>query len=220
MSPEARSPAELFRPLPWAERLFVRARMRTAPLGPLAARAPAGRIADIGCGHGALVALLATQGAERRVVGVDPDPRKVEWARASVGRLPNVELRVGTAESLASEAEGSFDAVAVADVLYLLPVEGWEAFLGACRRLLRPGGVLLLKEAEADGSWRHLKCLAQEAVMVRLLRRTHSSGGLQFQPRGFTQALLERVGFGAVTTQSLARGYTTPHVLFEARSPG
>lgn len=192
--------------------------MLTAPLADLAGRMPDGAILDVGCGHGALVALLATgRPRDRRVTGVDPDPRKIAWARASVGRLPNVDLCLGTAERLVAERAGTFDAVAVADVMYLLPTGLWENFLRAALTLLRPGGRLFLKEAEGDRSWRHLKCVLQELAMVHLLRRTRSSGGLGLAPRAFTEALLRKVGFEEVRSTSMSAGYTTPHLLIEAR---
>jgi SAM-dependent methyltransferase len=208
-----------FAPLPFSERLFVAARLLSAPLAQVASRVPAGPVVDIGCGHGVLISLLANARPDRRVLGIDPDPRKIAWAKASVGRLENVELRVGPVDALSPDLAASFESAVIADVLYLLPFEGWEAFLVATLRLLRPGGLLLLKEAEADRSWRHLKCVAQEWVMVRGLRRTRTSGGLQFRPRAFTADLLRKAGFEHVRATPLARGYTTPHVLFEARRP-
>ena len=214
---EQRRALEAFAPLPLPERLFVRGRMFSAPLVEVASRVSGASVLDVGCGHGAMVALLAAERPERRVLGIDPDPRKIAWATASVGRLPNVELRIATVEALAPELDASFDAAVISDVLYLLPIERWGAFLEATGRLLRPGGTLLLKEAEGDRSWRHLKCVAQEVLMVRVLRRTLGSGGLVLRPRAFTEALLEGAGFEEVRITSLARGYTTPHVLFEAR---
>jgi 2-polyprenyl-6-hydroxyphenyl methylase/3-demethylubiquinone-9 3-methyltransferase len=79
--------------------------------------------------------------------------------------------------------------------------------------------VLLLQESEADRSWRHLKTIVQEFVMVRVLRRTRSSGGLHLKPRSFTEALLRRAGFEGVRSTTMSAGYTTPHVLIEARRP-
>lgn len=210
----APTPLSLYRTLPLRERLFVRARWSSAPLEAMAARAPAGRLADVGCGHGLLAAALAQGRPDRHVIGVDPDERKIARARQALGPLPNVELRVGTVESLLPGCAGALDAVLVADVMYLLPAAEWPPFLGACRRLLRPGGLLLLKEAEADGSWRYWKCLLQEEVMVRVLRKTRSSGGLGFRPRAHTEALLREQGFTLRETVGASGGYTTPHVLF------
>lgn len=213
-----KSPLSLYRNLPLRERLFVRARWSSAPLAAVAARAPAGRLADVGCGHGLLAAALVQDRADRHVTGVDPDERKIARAREALGALPGVELRVGTVDALLPELAGALDGVVVADVMYLLPAADWPAFLGACRRLLRPGGLLLLKEAEANGSWKYWKCLLQEEVMVRLLRRTRSSGGLGFHPRAHLESLLREQGFSLRETADVSAGYTTPHVLFVAES--
>jgi 2-polyprenyl-3-methyl-5-hydroxy-6-metoxy-1,4-benzoquinol methylase len=207
---------QVFSPLPLKERLFVRARLFSAPLAELANRCPEGSILDVGCGHGALIALLARDHPSRKIVGIDPDERKIAWAKSGPGILRNVSLRRAAVEDLLPEMESQFDAVVVADVLYLLPVEQWGNFAAACRRLLKPSGLLLLKEAEANGSWKHFKCLAQEQVMVRLLGRTQSSGGLSLKPRQFTEGLLKQNGFAVKEVVDLSRGYTTPHVLFLA----
>lgn len=217
MPPETQASLSLFRPLPLPERLWVRGRLFTAPLEAVAREVPPGRVADVGCGHGLLTALLAHGREDRRVLGVDPDARKVAWARQSVGALPNVELRTGTVEDLDPARDGGLDAVVVADVLYLLPRARWAGFLAACCRLLRPGGRLVLKEVEADGSWKQAKALAQEALVVHLLRRTRSSGGLGLLPRGEMEGLLAAQGLLPERTVALGRGYTTPHVLYVAK---
>lgn len=205
-----------FASLPLAERLFVHARLFSAPLEAMAAEAKGRRLADIGCGHGVLVSLLAVGFPDREVWGVDPDARKIDWAQRSIGRFPNVRLEVGTVEALAAKAPRSFDTLFVADVLYLLPPAQWPAFLRACRALLVDGGRLVLKEAEDDGSWRVKKALWQEQLMVRVLRRTRESGAIGFEPRATTERALEETGFSRIESRSLARGYTTPHVLFVA----
>lgn len=200
----------LFDSLPLTERLFVRARLASAPLEELAAQTPHGHVVDLGCGHGLLTALLAAD-TQRTVLGIDTDERKIELARHSAGRLPNVTFRVATPEQLGERAE--FDAAVIADVLYLLPLPHWRSFLTAAHRLLKPRGQLLLKEAEADGSWRHRKTLLQEAVMVKLLGKTRDSGGLAFQTRDTLEAEVKAAGFSIKTITSMGAGYTTPHVL-------
>jgi cyclopropane fatty-acyl-phospholipid synthase-like methyltransferase len=213
-----RAGLEVFDALPLKERLFVRGRLASAPLHELAARAEGPMLLDVGCGHGALVALLAAGRPDRRVVGIDPDARKTDWAQRSVGRCDNVEILACTIEALAAERAGAFDTVLVADVLYLLEPAAWLPFLGAAHALLKPGGRLVLKEAEDDGSWRVAKALWQERLMVHLLRRTRSSGAVGFAPRAVLIDALSRARFKIEETVSLARGYSTPHVLFSARA--
>ncbi|WP_426753891.1 class I SAM-dependent methyltransferase [Myxococcus sp. Y35] len=207
--------------LPVAERFHVHARAFSAPLLALAARTPGGRVADIGCGHGLLTALLALADPRRAVHGVDPDPRKVAWARRALAGQPNVRIAEGTVEeTLAREPPGGFDAAVVCDVLYLLPESKWPGFLSTVHGLLRPGGRLLLKEVEGDGSWKHRKALAQEWVMVSLLGRTKASGGMALKPRGSLTRYLEDAGFAVREVVDLGAGYTTPHVLYVAERRG
>jgi 2-polyprenyl-6-hydroxyphenyl methylase/3-demethylubiquinone-9 3-methyltransferase len=165
-----------------------------------------------------LLALLAVEHPERRVVGIDPDERKIDWAKRSVGRCPNVETVCSTIETLAVERPGEFDTVLVADVLYLLDAAAWRPFLAAAHELLAPGGRLVLKEAEDDGSWRVAKALWQERLMVHLLRRTHSSGAVGFAPRAVLENAVREAQFSLEETLSLASGYSTPHVLITARA--
>jgi SAM-dependent methyltransferase len=209
-----------FRPLPLKERLFVRARLASAPLEEVAKRVPPGRVAEIGCGHGLLTALIAVDRPRSAVVAVDPDPRKIAWALVGPGRLANVRLLNGSIDDLLAAEPASFDSVVVADVLYLLRVERWPGFLRSARALLKPGGHLLLKEAEADGSWKHRKALWQERAMVSLLRRTRGSGGLGFQPREAMTRLLAEAGFALEETVELGRGFGTPHLLYVAAREG
>lgn len=215
---QAAEPAILarFDVLPWVERLFVRWRARTAPLQEIARLVPPGRIAEVGCGHGLLTALLAGERPDRTVIGIDPDPRKISSARKALSSLPNVRFEVGYIAELAEQSKGSFDAVVVADVLYLLPVGAWPDFLQCARKMLRPGGRLFLKEAVADLSWKHKKAIAQEQLVVRILHRTRSSGGLAFQPRERMELFLAQSGFSLDSTLDLSKGYSTPHVLFIA----
>ena len=205
-----------FAGLPVRERLHVLARDFSAPMREVARRVPQqGEVLDVGSGHGLMESLLAAPG--RSLTGIDPDPLKVQWASRALGGTPSLHLEVARIEDLAERRPGAFAAVVVCDVLYLLPPERWLHFLQSAQRLLGPGGVLLLKEAEADGSWRHLKCLAQEWVMVHALRRTHGSGGLHLKSRDDMRALLGAAGFEVDDVVDLSERFTTPHVLYVAR---
>ncbi|NRD43106.1 class I SAM-dependent methyltransferase [Corallococcus sp. AB004] len=209
---------ELYAHLPASERFHVHARASSAPLLAVASRLPAGTVADIGCGHGLLSAVMALAMPERRVLGVDLDERKVHWAKQALSGLPNVTLDVGSVEELARTQPHTLDAVVVCDVLYLLPDERWPGFLQSVRGLLKPGGRFLLKEVEGDRSWKHAKALAQEWVMVSLLGRTKASGGMVLKPRVDGVRLLRDAGFEVREVVGLGAGYTTPHLLYDAEA--
>jgi hypothetical protein len=78
----------------------------------------------------------------------------------------------------------------------------------------------VLKDAENDGSWRAIKALWQERLMVHVLRRTVSTGGIGFATREELAGYVARAGFTVDGITSYARGYTTPHVLLTAHAPG
>jgi 2-polyprenyl-3-methyl-5-hydroxy-6-metoxy-1,4-benzoquinol methylase len=214
----AHASLKVFDPLPAKERWFCRARLELAPLEAVAAQATGKDILDVGCGHGVLAALLLHEHPERRVVGIDPDVRKIEWANQSVGKSPNAQFHAVDIEALAAREPGTFDCVIIADVLCLIARTAWPPFLDAARRLLRPGGRLLLKDAENDGSWRAAKALWQERLMVHVLRRTVSTGGIGFATREELAGYVTRAGFVIDDIASHARGYTAPHVLLVAHA--
>jgi 2-polyprenyl-6-hydroxyphenyl methylase/3-demethylubiquinone-9 3-methyltransferase len=208
---------KVFDTLPAKERWFCRTRLKLAPLDKVAAQASGTTLLDVGCGHGVLAALLLDGHPERRVVGIDPDERKIAWANESIGKNPNAEFRAVTIEALAAERPASFDCVIIADVLCLIARDTWPPFLDAARKLLKPGGRLVLKDAENDGSWRAIKALWQERLMVHVLRRTVSTGGIGFATRDELAGFVTRAGFSVDSITSYARGYTAPHVLLTAR---
>jgi 2-polyprenyl-6-hydroxyphenyl methylase/3-demethylubiquinone-9 3-methyltransferase len=162
---------------------------------------------------------VALERGDVEVLGVDIDERKIHHAQRVLKGLPNARAEQGSLETLLARDERPFDAVALVDVLYLLPRPHWAEFLAGVRRLLRPGGILLLKEVEGDHSWRHYKGLLQEWAMVKVLRRTQTSGGLTLETREGLNRLLTEAGFGVEAVADLRAGYTTAHLLHVARAP-
>lgn len=203
----------LYRGLPAGVRIHTRIRAWTCPFAAVLERVPAsGRLLEVGCGHGlfANAAALAHPGLD--VLGVDPDPGKVRSAEATVGGRGNVRFRGGGLDDV---AERGFDAAAVLDVLYLVPRAAWPSFLSGLRDRLRAGGRLLLKDVEPRPRWKFYRCLAQEAVSVRLVGITQG-GAFAFADRREMEAMLRGAGFADVAVTGLGRGYLTPHVLYEA----
>lgn len=105
---------------------------------------PHASLLDLGCGTGAMLELILRELPGTRCVGLDLSPNMV---RAAQGRLPgNVEIVLGDAEALPF-CGGSFDVVVCSDSFHHYPSPG--AVLAEVRRVLRPGGVLLLGDTTA-----------------------------------------------------------------------
>ncbi|GAB3437849.1 class I SAM-dependent methyltransferase [Phycicoccus ginsengisoli] len=92
------------------------------------------RVLDVGCGPGALTALLAERLGADRVHAVDPSQSFVAAAR---DRLPGVDVRIATAEDLPFE-DDAFDLALAQLVVHFMrdPVAG----LREMARVTRPGG--------------------------------------------------------------------------------
>lgn len=206
----------LYRELPAPVRLHTRVRSFTCPMAAVAALAPAtGRLLEVGCGHGLFANEAALRNPGLQVLGVDPSAEKIRWAEATVGQRPGIRFRRGRLEDV---PEQGFDAVAVLDVLYLVPRGEWPGFLRGCLERLRPGGRLLLKEVDLRPRWKFRKCVLQEAVSVRLLGITLGTA-FAFAGREEMAGLLREVGFSGVGITDLGRGYSTPHLLYQALRP-
>ena len=113
----------------------------------LTVSAPLGDLLDVGCGPGGILKLLASRA--RRAVGVDIDSNARQLARAELllAGLENCSLRKGDMYALPF-ADAEFDTVVVDDVL--AGAERPVALLGEARRVLRPGGRMLLLAHCAD----------------------------------------------------------------------
>lgn len=110
---------------------------RPAMIG-LAGNVAGRRILDAGCGSGPLSAALAAKGAI--VTGFDSSPSMVQLARRRLGG--SAELHVADLGRPLPFAEDSFDDVVASLVLHYL--EDWSAPLAELRRVLKPGGRLIL----------------------------------------------------------------------------
>jgi ubiquinone/menaquinone biosynthesis C-methylase UbiE len=104
---------------------------------------PSAVVADIGTGTGFVVRGLAPKAA--RVYGFDESPEMLAVARDGLSAFPNVELREAPGERLPLP-NGSLDA-AFAN-MYLHHVPDPAAAVAEMARVLKPGGALVLTDAD------------------------------------------------------------------------
>lgn len=110
---------------------------RPAMLG-LAGDVSGHRILDAGCGSGPLSAALRDRGA--MVSGIDASAAMVALARQRLGE--DADLHVADLGAPLPFADGVFDDVVASLVLHYL--EDWTVALSELRRVLKPGGRLLV----------------------------------------------------------------------------
>ncbi len=116
---------------------------------PLLAGREAGRVLDLGCGTGALLPRLGTwDGGVARYTGVD---LSAEMLRVAAGKAAPVAFPAGFVAAPADAlpfGDAAFDTVVSASSLHFWPEP--EAALVEVRRVLRPGGRLLLVDWSRD----------------------------------------------------------------------
>ncbi len=109
-----------------------------------------GRILDVGCGFGLFAAYFGQTQPRRRIVGLDPDSRRVGIARRVAARLGLDEHRFVVGDVRDAPLEGPFDAAYVLDVMHHLPRADQLRALERLRALLAPGGMLLVKDITTE----------------------------------------------------------------------
>lgn len=98
------------------------------------------RVLDVGCGTGAMLRDLSARISV--AVGLDAEPLALAYCRRrGLGRLA-----AGSAVALPF-GDGTFDACLCLDVLYHRGVASDARALAECRRVLRPGGLLVVTDS-------------------------------------------------------------------------
>ncbi len=197
------NPAGKFKPLHMLNpvRLDYITRQIAAEFGrDLAAERPfAGlRLLDIGCGGGLLCEPMARLGAT--VVGADAAARNIPVAQIHAQQSGlEIDYRYTTAEALA-EAGDIFDVVLNMEVVE--HVADPLAYLTACQRLLRPGGLMIASTLNRNPKSFAMGIVGAEYVMRWLPRGTHDWRRFVTPDELFD--LLRRAGFDPVDRKGLS----------------
>lgn len=158
---------------------------------------PGDVILDVGTGPGIYATDLAKSVPDCKVVGVDISARFVEIAQRRARRIgiTNTEFRLGNVERLAFSSN-TFDKVICAGVISL--VANREQALAEIHRVLKPGGVALLREPVQATGWPSK--LASQTSQAADLSNWWDKMGLMFgnfHPRFFREPDFERLLDGA-----------------------
>ncbi|WNG43550.1 methyltransferase domain-containing protein [Archangium minus] len=148
-------------------------------------------VLDVACGRGAGSHLLRCRTGASRVVGLTPSDDATAYARAcfahDAGRL-SFEPRGG--ESLASLSEGSVDLVVAFEALEHVPHP--ERFLSEVRRVLRPGGRVVVGVPDAYSRERLKSELQTHFHLEAAWRQVTGLGGKSgHSPRRLSQVPVE-----------------------------
>jgi len=179
---------------------------------------------DIGCGQGLMLALLAEVRRDLRagtwvgppapcfdtMIGIETRPRVAAFARAALE---------GEAEVLTLDARGTglpaADVILLFDVLHLMPADDQERVLAAVLKSLRPGGIVVIREADAGAGWPFAVVRGGNRIKALAVGEWRQT----FHFRSSTEwiASLDRLGFSA-EVRAMGQGTPFANVLFRARA--
>jgi 2-polyprenyl-6-hydroxyphenyl methylase / 3-demethylubiquinone-9 3-methyltransferase len=153
---------------------------------------------DIGCGGGLLSEPMARLGFA--VTGADASDRNIGTARAHAAQSGlDIDYRAASAESLVEEGL-SFDVVLNMEVVE--HVADVSAYLAACTRLVKPGGLSLVATLNKTLKSLALAKIGAEYVLGWLPRGTHDWN--RFIPPAELKASLEQSGLTILKTQGVS----------------
>jgi ubiquinone/menaquinone biosynthesis C-methylase UbiE len=147
-------------------------------------------IADVGCGTGSQMKLLARACPSLTLIGIDPDRAVLERARRKVAAMrASIELRHGYAREVAAELRGrGVNKIVSSLMFHQVPLEEKRAGLSSMHAALGPGGTLHV----ADYG------LQRTPMMRRLFRIVQEGDGYantEPNARGVLPELMAEVGF-------------------------
>ena len=125
-----------------------------------------GRILDLGSGFGLFSLYFATTEPRRNILGVELSERRVAEATRSAQRLGRANVEYQNANVLDWNAKGVFEAIYMLDVVHHLPEDSVPHFFERIEQLLKPGGVLLVKDVSDRPRYKMLFTLALDRLMV------------------------------------------------------
>jgi len=128
-----------------------------------------GAILDIGTGRGLLPLLLIEIGSASSATGIDWDRDKIAAAQRAAAAGGD---GLGPVDATFREGDvrtvdfGPADTVLLIDVLHYLTIAEQDAMLDRAAAAVRPGGRLLVREAEPRLGWRSWMTLAEERIFT------------------------------------------------------
>lgn len=115
-----------------------------------------GQIVDVGCGYGFLPYMLMYKSRQRTILGVDYDDDKIAVADNCVDKSEKLSFAVGDVTNFEFPESDGF---IISDVLHYLQEEQQVQVIRHCVAKLKPGGVLVIRDADKDianrqkGTW-------------------------------------------------------------------
>jgi SAM-dependent methyltransferase len=124
-----------------------------------------GCITDIGCGYGFMDYMLMFLSHGRKITGIDYDEEKIDVARNCPGKNERIGFICG--DVMMVDIPES-DAFVISDVLHYMPEEEQEKLILKAIERLKPGGTLMIRDADRELTGEHRRTRLSEFFSTRI----------------------------------------------------
>ncbi|WP_297165257.1 class I SAM-dependent methyltransferase, partial [Thermogemmatispora sp.] len=158
-----------------------------------------GRVLDLACGPGGWALEVAFTYPKVEVIGVDISQSVIEYAQAQARSrgLDNAHFQVMDVMKPLAFPKASFDLINGRLLVGFMLPAAWPKLLAECHRLLKPGGVLRLTEAEPalTTSPAAERCQALICEALKKAGQSFSADGRHFGITPVLARLMRQAGF-------------------------
>lgn len=134
-------------------------------------------VVDIGCGYGMISYMLTFTSEKRKILGIDYDEDKIELANNCISKSESINFVAADATHYDYPES---DAFILSDVLHYMSEKDQEKLLRTCIDKLRPGGLIIIRDADKDLKKRHLRTRYTEFFSTRFGYNKSVNGKLFF----------------------------------------
>lgn len=126
-----------------------------------------GDVLDLGTGRGQIPVMMLELGRASSATGFDWDAVKIESARRAAAMTPPLPARFEVADlSTVAAPLPAADTVLLIDVIHYLTIAEQDTLLAQAATAVRPGGRLVVREADTERGWRSAMTLAEEKLFT------------------------------------------------------
>jgi 1-acyl-sn-glycerol-3-phosphate acyltransferase len=135
-----------------------------------------GEILDLGCGYGFISYMLSFTSPRRKITGVDYDAEKIRVALNCFSKNDNLDF---VCDDITRYSFENMDAILLSDVLHYLTPECQEELLVRCIDKIRPGGMILIRDADSNDKQLHRTTKITELFSTRIIGFNKTAGDLK-----------------------------------------
>jgi 2-polyprenyl-3-methyl-5-hydroxy-6-metoxy-1,4-benzoquinol methylase len=178
-------------------KLFLKIRWTLTPYHKMEEHVPeAGTILDLGCGHGLLSLLMASESREREILGIDHDDHRIELANSAKDKMDKGRTTFQKGDFVIPHTSNPYSGVTLIDVMHYFPFEKQVETLKSAYSALKPEGKLILREVDSNkGLMSQINKLYEKTATSVGFTQSKEKSTLFFRTRYEWETLLRDLGF-------------------------